>query len=546
MALSALAEMATIAAAVPLISIILQPRDDIAVPLLDGAGRFIAGLSQEGLVILLGVTLIIAPLVRLFSLRRIQAYVMDLAHEYSTTILSNTIGGTVSAPAGHDANALLASVEKVQVLVHFVLLPAMAAINATLIAAALFGFLIFLEPIYGVVVLGVVGAAYLVIGRWLNKALRANAETAAGVSVARLKLIREMLGNLREVHLSGTRRFFENEYSAVDGRFRRAQAQNSYYAAAPRFILEGLGFLALGALAVYLLAHFQDRFEAIAILGAVAIGSLKMLPAAQVIYSGWSQARGAATTVEQVIQMLSDAGRGDSGLPRPRPLGSVQRIIFDEVGLQREGQCILSDLSLTIRAGDRIGLVGPSGSGKSTLLDVLMGFAEPTSGRVWLDDELLTPARVAAWHPRIGYVPQSVYLLDASVTANIAFGVPAAEVDIARVLNAARIAQITEIIEQMPNGYDTRLGHRGARLSGGQQQRIAIARALYRDIDLLVLDEATANIDHDTEAAIIEGLAQLPRNITIVSAAHRASALEFCDDIVELQQGRILVRNRPA
>jgi ABC-type multidrug transport system fused ATPase/permease subunit len=542
MAAGALAEMATLVAAVPLISIILQPGTEVLAPMLGGGlGRFFEGLGRQGLAVLLGATLIIAPSVRLFSLRRMQGYVMDLAHEYSATILSNTISKTVSSDGGQDPNAVLASVEKVQVLVHFVLLPTMAAINACMIAAALLGFLIFLEPVYGLVAIGVVGACYLIIGRWLNKALHANAETAAGVSLSRLKLIREMLGNLREVHLSGTRTFFENEYSAVDGRFRRAQAQNSFYAAAPRFVLEAVGFLALGALAIYLLSYSQDRLGAIAVLGAVAIGSLKMLPAAQTIYSGWSQARGAATAVDHVIVMLSDVSHADVEPAAPTQ-GAIQQVTLEDVSLRRGGQDILDDISLTIRAGDRIGLIGQSGSGKSTLLDVLMGFAEPSAGRVRLDGEPLTARGRAAWQARIGYVPQSVYLLDASVTANIAFGVFPPAVDLARVHNAARIAQINDVIEQLPDGYDTRLGHRGARLSGGQQQRIAIARALYRDIDLLVLDEATANVDHDTEAAIIEGLARLPRSITVVSAAHRASALAFCDSIVELKQGRIVSR----
>ena len=200
----------------------------------------------------------------------------------------------------------------------------------------------------------------------------------------------------------------------------------------------------------------------------------------------------------------------------------------------------VSDVSLVIPAGAVIGFVGPNGSGKTTLLDLICGLLTPQSGYVEVDGVRLGPEDGAAWQSTIAYVPQQVFLFDATLAENIAFGVPAAHIDQERLKEAVRLARLAECVTNLPSGYDEMLGERGCRLSGGQRQRLAIARALYRGASLLILDEATSSLDAAAESDIVETLDALRPNRTILIIAHRADALRHCDLVIELRNGRVV------
>jgi len=201
---------------------------------------------------------------------------------------------------------------------------------------------------------------------------------------------------------------------------------------------------------------------------------------------------------------------------------------------------VLGGLSLTIAAGSRVGVVGGTGAGKTTMIDLLLGLLVPGSGTIEVDGVALEGARIRAWQQAIGYVPQAIFLTDDTVAANIAFGLPRAAVDRARVERAARIANLHDFVTaDLPQGYDTMVGERGVRLSGGQRQRIGIARALYHDPAVLVLDEATSALDNLTERAVMEAVGNLGRDKTVVMIAHRLSTVRDCDRILLLERGRL-------
>jgi ATP-binding cassette subfamily B protein len=206
-----------------------------------------------------------------------------------------------------------------------------------------------------------------------------------------------------------------------------------------------------------------------------------------------------------------------------------------------EGPWVLQDLNLAIQPGERLAFVGSTGSGKSTCSDLILGLLQPTKGQVFVQGEDLNsrPGMVEAWQRRVAHVPQQIYLSDASFAANIAFGVPSNEINLQRVLCAAEQARIDELIQGSPHGYDTVVGERGVRLSGGQRQRIGIARALYKQAELLVLDEATSALDNRTEAEVMAAVEALDRSITVILIAHRLTTVERCDRIVLLEQGQI-------
>jgi ABC-type multidrug transport system fused ATPase/permease subunit len=237
--------------------------------------------------------------------------------------------------------------------------------------------------------------------------------------------------------------------------------------------------------------------------------------------------------------------RALSGLP-VRPHSTAPEMRFTETlvcedvtfAYEPEARPAISRIHLRLAAGESLGIVGATGSGKSTLVALLLGLLTPTSGRILVDDTPLT-GRERAWQRLIGYVPQDPYLLDDTVRRNIAFGVPDALIDDQRVARASSLAQLEELVRQLPEGMDTPVGERGARLSGGQRQRVAIARALYGEPSVLVFDEATAALDPQTEREVTKAIATLHGTRTLIVIAHRLSTVQGCDRLIFLQDGRV-------
>jgi ATP-binding cassette subfamily B protein len=200
---------------------------------------------------------------------------------------------------------------------------------------------------------------------------------------------------------------------------------------------------------------------------------------------------------------------------------------------------VLSNINLIIAKGSRVGFIGVTGSGKSTLLDIIMGLLEPTEGTISIDDQPLTIGNNRAWQAHIAHVPQSIFLADSTIEENIAFGVPKAKIDQSRVRYAAQKSQIADIIETWPKKYQTYVGERGIRLSGGQRQRIGIARALYKQADVIILDEATSALDNETEQSVMQSIETLGDDLTVLIIAHRLTTLRNCTQVVELGGGGI-------
>jgi ATP-binding cassette subfamily B protein len=199
----------------------------------------------------------------------------------------------------------------------------------------------------------------------------------------------------------------------------------------------------------------------------------------------------------------------------------------------------LNNLDLTISKGSRVGFIGVTGGGKSTLLDIIMGLLQPTNGAIEIDERPIKQEDQRAWQSHIAHVPQTIFLADSSIQENIAFGVPLNQIDVERVRHAARQAQIADIIETWPNQYHTFVGERGIRLSGGQRQRIGIARALYKQADVIIFDEATSALDNKTEQAVMQAIEGLSKDLTLLIIAHRLTTLKNCTQIVELGNGGI-------
>ena len=278
------------------------------------------------------------------------------------------------------------------------------------------------------------------------------------------------------------------------------------------------------------------------VFGLLGLSSIKLFPALQRIYSQLSIIRFTAPALKRLhtnVTTLSAPTAYPEGDPvRLQTSLELKKLTFSYPEAER---ATLNGISTTIKARSTVGIVGGTGAGKTTVVDLLLGLLSPTGGEICVDGTAITPERRRDWQKTLGYVPQSIFLVDDTVAANIAFGVPADEIDMAAVERAARVANLHEfVLEQLPEGYQTAVGERGVRLSGGQRQRIGIARALYFDPDVLVLDEATSALDNLTEKAVMEAVSALAGAKTIIMIAHRLSTVQDCDKILFLSKGDIL------
>jgi len=266
------------------------------------------------------------------------------------------------------------------------------------------------------------------------------------------------------------------------------------------------------------------------------------MPALQHVFSALASIRFNRAALDDLTADLRQFPAALAGDTDASPLALRAEIRFEDVYFRYPGAAgwALEGASLSIPRNQTIGLVGGSGSGKTTLVDLLLGLYEPEQGRILIDDVPLSADLVPAWRRQVGYVPQQIFLSDDTVAANIAFGVPAREIDAARVEQAARIAQLHDFVQQLPSGYETVIGERGVRLSGGQRQRIGIARALYRDPAVLIMDEATSSLDGATEEDVMQAIRILAGKKTVILIAHRLTTVEECDRVYLLDAGRIV------
>jgi len=539
MLVGAVAELGTIGAALPFLALLSgEP----------GAGRFarwIAWLPIRpdgvlGFALILVAAATIAAAVRLMLVWTTQRLVMGIGHDVATSIFARMLRQPYAEFVKRNSSEVLGSLEKVRDIVGSMLQPAMQGLIAIVIAVAIAALLFAIAPFATLAAGGTVTAAYVLISLAGRGRLRRNSRILAEAANARTKIVQEGLGGIRDIMLDHSQPIFEAKFREIDRRFRRALASNVFLSSAPRFLVESAGIVALALIAVAMSLEPGGLVRAIPVLGALALGAQRLLPLIQQAYNGWSLGLGNLQALEDVALLLRSAPGGEDRPPEPEPLPFRREIAFDRVGFgYGDSGFALQDVDIAIARGERVGIVGTTGSGKSTLLDLLMGLLAPTSGAIRIDGTALGPTTRAAWQAQIAHVPQSIYLMDDTIAANIAFGVPPDRVDPARVEAAAEAARLGPFLAELADGLSTRVGERGIRLSGGQRQRIGLARALYKGAEILILDEATSALDDTTEAEVMESLMALGGTKTLIIVAHRRSTLAGCDRILSVEAGRV-------
>ncbi|MCH4544007.1 ABC transporter ATP-binding protein [Ochrobactrum sp. A-1] len=537
----AVAEVVTIGAIVPLLAFIAAPagmpiKNDAAARLLNFLG---AGDPATTVYIVTGffaLAALIAAGLRLLLLQVSNSFIYGISYELGVKLYADTLHQPYTYHTQRNSSEIIASINKVQMVTNGVLVPIMQAGIASVIGLFIIAGLVIIDPTVAVVAGMGFGAIYLVASVTARKRLRRNSRVIAAAQSQRVKTMQEGVGGIRDILLDRSQPVFVEIYEEAEAGFRDARVRNAVLGGAPRFIVEAVGMVLIAIVAVVVVQRPGGLAAALPVLGALALGAQRLLPLIQQVYSGWASAMGNRSVVVDVVALLS---RPAACMPEESPpLPFEHSIKLDEVTYAYPGgrNAALQGISLEIPKGARVGIAGKTGSGKSTLMDIVLGLLEPQAGSVLIDGVELTPANRAAWQQNIAHVPQAIFLTDASIAENIAFGMRAEDIDHDRVRRAAEQAELGDVIAALPQGYNTRVGERGIQLSGGQRQRIGIARALYKQASVLVFDEATSALDTETESAVMAAIERLDRNLTILIIAHRLSTLEGCDMVVRLDE----------
>ena len=426
------------------------------------------------------------------------------------------------------------------------LMPLMTMVSQSMVALFLLGLLIYIDPfvalIVGLVLAVVYGALLKVIVRYLSRIGKERLEA----NESRFKVVSEVFSAVKEVKLAGRELFYLNSFSKPAQTYAANQAAAQVLGQLPRFALEAVAFGGMILVILYLISESESFSTVLPIISLYAFAGYRLMPALQQIYNSISQLKFSGASLERLhrdLLMVPDVEAVD--LENETSVSFSHSIALKGVQYAYPGASTnaVNGLNLNIDVKSTIALVGGSGSGKSTTIDLILGLLDATSGSIEIDGNKLDIGNRRSWQSCIGYVPQSIYLIDDTVMANIAFGLDQDEIDLDAVESAAKIANLHEfVIGDLPEGYDTPIGERGIRLSGGQRQRIGIARALYHNPDILVLDEATSALDRLTEKAVMEAVHSLSHDLTIIIIAHRLATVRSCDQIYYLDKGAVVAQ----
>jgi len=425
-----------------------------------------------------------------------------------------------------------------------VILPGLNTFAKMAVTIFLFILLMYINYQVALGILFVIGGMYFLIYKLVRNKLKALGEAATKAVSKRYKLSNESMHGIKDLKLKGNESNYIDRFSEYDAEFNRNGAIGSIVALLPRFILETIVFGGIVLVVIILINSGQNGQTIIPILSLYALAGYRLMPALQQIYVGFVQLKYNTPALDILINDFKEINEdiemiNINLLPKLTFKKSIE-LSSIHYKYPDTSEFILKDLNLEIFHNTTVGFVGPSGSGKTTLIDIVLGLLEFESGEYFVDNKKINKDNLASWQKNFGYVSQDIYLADDTIEHNIAFSIAYEEIDNNRVKAAAKLANIDEFIQSLPDGYDTYTGDRGVRLSGGQRQRIGIARALYFNPEILVLDEATSSLDGSTEDVIMDAIHNLSHDKTIIIIAHRLETVMECDVIHFVNDGVIV------
>ena len=541
---SSAAEILSIGAVIPFLGVLSSPEQVFYSDAIQPIIKFFDFKSPKDLIWPISICFIVATLfagmIRLILVFVNTRLSFAIGHDLSIDIYKKTLFQPFHIHIDRNSSEIVNGVAtKTDLVIFQIILPFLNVLSSMVMISLIGIAIVILNPVIALSVMGGLVLIYYSLIRLTSLTLQQNSQRIADKSTIRVKSLQEGLGGIRDILLSGTQETYCNIYKNADLPLRKSQATNAFISLSPRYAMEALGMVLIAIVAFYVTSGEDSVNSVIPLLGGLALGAQRMLPMVQLAYQGWSSILGGEGSLVDILEFL------DQKIIEETNEISVdfdQNIVLENISFRYKNDQlnVLDNIDIEIRKGTRVGFIGTTGSGKSTLLDIVMGLLTPTSGKLIVDGKEVVSKNSASWQKNISHVPQDIFLSDSTIKENIAFGIPYNEINMDKVVKAVSMAQLDDVINNLPEKYNTLVGERGIRLSGGQKQRIGIARALYAESKLMIFDEATSALDGDTERDVMESIERLDHNLTILIIAHRVSTLKGCDQIIEIQGGRII------
>ena len=551
----AVGEVLGVGSVLPLMTILAEPEIIETNGYLAGVYEALGFQSREQfLVVLCSVFFVI--LMSSLALKTVGVWV-QLRFSFLTShrLSCRLVGGYLAQPyqwfLTRHSSALSATIlSEVMQVVRQALRPALDLISNGMTALLLVGLLVAVDPVLAIACAVTLGGSYTAVFFGIRRRILRIGNDRLIANRERYRLIEEAFGGIKNVKLGGLEREYVDRFRKPSSVFVRRQITGSLLGEIPSLAMQAILFGGMLLVLIYLMLTAGGFQAALPHFALYAFAGYRLLPALQgahrsITLLGLSEA--ALDTLHTDFESMGLPHDSESKEDLSPDVAHKKLVLRASIELKNvtfaypgSDNSVVSDFSISIEAGETIALVGPTGSGKTTTADLILGLLIPQAGGILIDGQELDSVTRKQWQRNLGYVPQTIYLADDSIAANIALGIRKSDVDMEAVERAAKVADLHNfVVRELPDGYDTEVGERGVRLSGGQRQRIGIARALYRNPDVLVLDEATSALDNLTEQVVMDAVDKLGGHKTIIQIAHRLSTVRSCDRIYLLEDGEI-------
>ena len=547
MILTSMFEVISIGAVIPFLGVLIEPSNIFELPAAQSFIQFLEVDQPTQIILPISVLFAIAVLLsgsmRLLLLWASVRFGFTLGVDFSVGIFTQVINQPYIAHTKQNSSDIISAISiKIAQVINGVVLSVLNMISSFIIFIAIITILLVINPGASLIAILFFSSLYLFFYLYVKQKLKVNSLNISLESNSLIKILQEALGGIRDIIIDGNQQFYRSIFWRADLVFRKSLGNNLFITNSPRYFMETFGVLLIVLLAYMLSTQGEKSFaDGIPVLGALALGAQRLLPVMQIFYNSWGNLKGTHFVLEEVLVFLNlNDSKTMNVINNNCTFEKNIRLKDVSFGYDENSLPVINKINIDIKKGDCIGVIGKTGSGKSTLIDIMMGLLDPTHGTLEVDENVITSSNRRAWQSRIAHVPQSIYLSDSTIEENIAFGIPVEEIDSSLVRRAAISANIDSAVNEWPLKYKTKLGERGIRLSGGQRQRIGIARALYKQADVLFLDEATSSVDSKTESSIMKAIEKLGNDVTLIIIAHRITTLKNCSRILELSnEGKI-------
>jgi ATP-binding cassette, subfamily B, bacterial PglK len=529
------------------ISLATDPNSIARTEIINSIYQWLNFHSPRQFLLLLGAFVIFIFYLKAFLSFNAQKYIFEFGFRQQGELSSRLMHAYLNAPytfhlSRNSAVMLQNVLNETERFSSGVIMPALTSISNAIVTIALVILLVHTNIMAMVIIGGILSISFFLLKSFKDKI----ANWGKDSSDARTKMIRAInhsLGGLKETRTLGCESYFEAQIEKQVNRYAVSSSLALSFSNLPRYVVEAflMSFL-IGFTFLFIWFERGEKQNLSAVLGIFALASIRLLPAVGNLLTSINGIRYNTNSLDRLYLDLKELEPEKTvRLDTKSTLSYSDRIVLENViySYPNSDREALAGISLTIKKGESIGLIGKSGAGKTTLVDVLLGLLTPQNGDITVDGVSIYKD-LRSWQNAIAYVPQSIFLIDDTLTNNIAFGVAEGEIDRQKLKGAIAAAQLDELVEQLPQGANTMVGERGVMLSGGQRQRVGIARALYHQRDIIIFDEATAALDNETESLVTKAIASLSGTKTMIIIAHRLSTLEHCDRIYRMSNGQTI------